>query len=123
MACTLTESIGLAAAAFPQQWIGIFSQDPSVLQVGAEYLHRVGPFFGFFGLGYVLYCAGQATRRMEASVLAALLRAAIAVLGGYLVVWLKADVTWNFVAVALGMVAFGLFALPPLMSRSGYAAS
>jgi Na+-driven multidrug efflux pump len=123
MACALTESIGLAAAAFPQQWIGIFNQDPSVLQVGAEYLHRVGPFFGFFGLGYVLYCAGQATRRMEASVLAALLRAAIAVLGGYVVVWLKADVTWNFAAVALGMVAFGLFALPPLMNRSGYAAS
>ena len=39
---------------------------------------------------------------MEASVLAALLRAAIAVLGGYVVVWLKADVTWNFVAIALG---------------------
>src|SRR5712672_2238374 len=120
MACALTESIGLAAAAFPQRWIEIFSQDPSVLQVGAEYLHRVGPFFGFFGLGYVLYCVGQATRRMEASVLAALLRAAIAVLGGYVVVWLKADVTWNFVAVALGMVAFGLFALPPLINRSGY---
>jgi Na+-driven multidrug efflux pump len=120
MAGALTELIGLAAAAFPQQWIGIFSQDPSVLQVGAEYLHRVGPFFGFFGLGYVLYCVGQATRRMEASVLAALLRAAIAVLGGYVVIWLKADVTWNFVAVALGMVAFGLFALPPLINRSGY---
>jgi putative MATE family efflux protein len=120
MAGALTELIGLAAAAFPQQWIGIFSQDPSVLQVGAEYLHRVGPFFGFFGLGYVLYCVGQATRRMEASVLAALLRAAIAVLGGYVVIWLKADVTWNFVAVALGMVAFGLFALPPLINRAGY---
>jgi Na+-driven multidrug efflux pump len=120
MGCVLTELIGLAAAAFPQQWIGIFSQDPSVLQVGAEYLHRVGPFFGFFGLGYVLYCVGQATRRMEASVFAALLRAAVAVLGGYAVVWLKADVTWNFVAVALGMVAFGLFALPPLINRSGY---
>src|SRR6266446_6779347 len=120
MAFTLAELIGLAVAAFPQQWIGIFSQDPLVLQVGAEYLHRVGPFFGFFGLGYVLYCAGQATRRMEASVLAALIRAAVAVLGGYVVVWLKADVIWNFIAVALGMVAFGLFALPPLINRSGY---
>src|SRR6266481_5087737 len=120
MACTLTESIGLAAAAFPQQWIGIFSQDPSVLRLGAEYLHRVGPFFGFFGLGYVLYCVGQGTGRMGASVLAGLVRAAIAVLGGLVVVWLKADVTWNFVAVALGMVAFGLFALPPLINRAGY---
>lgn len=120
MACVLTELIGLAAAAFPQQWIGLFSQDPSVLRLGAEYLHRVGPFFGFFGLGYVLYCAGQATGRMGAPVLAGLLRAAIAVLGGLVVVWLKADVTWNFVAVALGMVAFGLFALPPLFRRAGY---
>ena len=57
---------------------------------------------------------------MEASVLAALLRAAIAVLGGYAVVRLGADFTWNFIAVALGMVASGLFALPPLINRSGY---
>jgi hypothetical protein len=64
--------------------------------------------------------AGQATRAIEASVLAALLRAAVAVLGGYVVVWLKADVTWNFVAVALGMVAFGLLALPSLINRVGY---
>jgi len=120
MAFALTELIGLAAAAFPQQWIGLFSQDPSVLQVGAEYLRRVGPFFGFFGLGYALYCVGQATRRMEASVFAALLRAVIAVLGGLVVVWLKADVTWNFIAVALGMIAFGVFALPPLINRAGY---
>jgi Na+-driven multidrug efflux pump len=120
MAGATTELIGLTAAAFPQAWIGIFSQDPSVLQVGAEYLQRVGPFFGFFGIGYALYCVGQATRRMEASVFAALLRAAIALLGGLVVVWLKADVTWNFIAVALGMVAFGLFALPPLINRAGY---
>jgi Na+-driven multidrug efflux pump len=120
MVCTLTELIGLAAAAFPQAWIGLFSQDPFVLQVGSEYLRHVGPFFGFFGLGYLLYCVGQATRRMEASVLAALLRAAVAVLGGYVVIWLKADVTWNFVAVAVGMVAFGLFALPALINRTGY---
>jgi putative MATE family efflux protein len=120
LAGALTELIGLTAAAFPQAWIGIFSQDPAVLQVGAEYLHRVGPFFGLFGVGYALYCVGQATGRMEASVFAALLRAAIAVLGGLVVVWLKADVTWNFIAVALGMVAFGLVALPPLINRSSY---
>src|ERR1700676_954909 len=120
MACSLRELIGVAAAAFPKLWIGIFSQDPTGLQVGGEYLHRVGPFFGFFGLGYVLYCIGQATRRMAASVLAALLRAAIAVLGGYVVIWLKARVTWNFLAVSLGMITFGLFALPPLINRSGY---
>lgn len=86
MVCILTELIGLAAAAFPDLWISMFSKDPSVVQVGTEYLHRVGPFFGFFGLGYVLYCAGQATKQMGASVFAARFRAAIAVLGGLAVV-------------------------------------
>jgi MATE family, multidrug efflux pump len=57
---------------------------------------------------------------MGASVLSALLRAAIAVLGGLIVVRLQGDIRWNFVAVALGMIAFGLFALPPLLRRSGY---
>ena len=120
MACTLTESIGLAAAAFPQQWIGILAEGTVGAAARRRYLQRVGPFFGFFGLGYVLYCIGQGTGRMGASVLAGLVRAAIAVLGGLVVIWLKADVSWNFVAVALGMVAFGLFALPPLISRSGH---
>jgi hypothetical protein len=57
---------------------------------------------------------------MKASVLAALLRAATAVLGGLTVVWLQVEVTRNFVAVALGMVAFGLFASPTLINRSSY---
>lgn len=76
------------------------------------------PTASFFGLGYVLYCVGHATRRMVASVLAALLRATIAVVGGHAVISLKADVTWNFVAVSVGMVA-GPFALPPLINRTG----
>ncbi|MGY4421552.1 hypothetical protein ACVWY2_004001 [Bradyrhizobium sp. JR6.1] len=33
---------------------------------------------------------------------------------------LKADVTWNFIAVAVGMVAFGVFAMPSLIRRAGY---
>jgi Na+-driven multidrug efflux pump len=120
MACTLTESIGLAAAAFPQQWIGIFSQDPSVLEFGAEYLHRVGPFFWILGSAMFFIASDRGTGRMGASVLAGLLRTRHRGARGFVVVWLKADVTWNFVAVALGMVAFGLFALPPLVNRSGY---
>jgi hypothetical protein len=42
------------------------------------------------------------------------------VLGGLVVVWLKADVAWTFIAVTLGMIAFGLCALPPLVTRSTY---
>ena len=48
------------------------------------------------------------------------LLAAIAVLGGFVVIWLKADITWNLVAVLVGMAAFGLFALPALSNRTRY---
>ena len=50
----LTELIGLVAAALPRGWNGSFGHDPFVLQVGAEYQHRVRPFSGYFGPGYVL---------------------------------------------------------------------
>jgi hypothetical protein len=63
-------------------------------------------------------CRDQTNAR--ASVTAALLRASIAVPAGYAVVWLKLDISWNFVAVALGMAAFGQFALLPPIARIGY---
>jgi len=90
-----------------------------VLQVGAEYLRRVGPFFGFFGLGYALYCVGQATRRMEASVspLCSGPPSRSRRAGGGLA---KGRRHLDFIAVALGMIAFGVFALPPLINRAGY---
>jgi Na+-driven multidrug efflux pump len=59
---TLTaETIGLSVACWPMAWLRAFSRDPSVLATGAAYLRTVGPFFGFSGMGYALYCAGQGT--------------------------------------------------------------
>lgn len=40
MGCVLTELVGLAAASFPHVWIGMFSQDPDVLRVGADFRLR-----------------------------------------------------------------------------------
>jgi MATE family, multidrug efflux pump len=116
----VTEMIGLAAALFPERWIGLFSQDPWVMAAGVDYLHRVGPFFGFFGLGFVLYCIGQATRQLTAPVVGALARSAIAVLGGYALLRCDADLSWNFIAVGVGMSAFGLISLLGLLRRAGY---
>ena len=55
-------------------WLGAFSSDPSVIAVGSVYLHTVGPFFGLFGMGYGLYCAGQGTGRMGWPATGALVR-------------------------------------------------
>ena len=45
----------LAGALLAPSWIGVFDDDPATIQAGVQYLHDVGPFFGFFGLGFVLY--------------------------------------------------------------------
>lgn len=114
------EIVGLSGALFPEAWIGIFSADPRVISVGSDYLRIVGPFFGFFGMGYVLYCTGQATGRMALPVLGALVRAGVAIVGGYALVVADAKLQSNFIAVAVGMAAFGLIALPALIGRTGY---
>jgi hypothetical protein len=79
-----TETVGLAASAWPSAWIGAFSDDPRGLATGATYLRTVAPIFGFFRIGYALYCAGEGTDRMERRATGGCLRAALAVLGGAL---------------------------------------
>ena len=116
------EAIGLAAATWPAAWIGSFSNDPAVLAIGTTYLRIVGPFFGFFGVGYALYCAGQGTGRMEWPVAGAVTRAAIAVVGGAAAIRLGASLNHIFMAVSIGMMSFGLFSLPGLFLRLGYGA-
>ena len=59
VAAGLTEAIGVAAAAFPSGWIGLFTAEPEVLATGSHYLRIVGPFYGLIGLGLLLYFAGQ----------------------------------------------------------------
>ncbi|WP_172980376.1 MATE family efflux transporter [Tardiphaga sp. P9-11] len=120
IAAGVTEAIGVCAALLPDVWTGIFTSDPVVQSVGAQYLRVVGPFFGFFGIGYVLYCTGQATGRLALPVFGALTRAAIAIVGGYLLLGIHGNLRSNFVAVSVGMVCFGLAALPALVARVGY---
>jgi putative MATE family efflux protein len=116
------EAIGLAAATWPAAWIGSFSGDPEVLAIGTTYLRIIGPLFGFFGVGYALYCAGQGTGRMEWPVAGAVTRAAIAVVGGAAAIRLGANVDHIFMAVSIGRMSFGLFSLPGLFLRLGYGA-
>src|SRR5882757_823081 len=119
-AALTAEAIGLAAADWPLTWLGAFSSDPIVLATGADYLRTAGPFFGFFGLGYALYCAGQGTGRMEWPVAGALVRAVIAVGGGLLVIHAGGGLGGIFLAAGLGMAAFGLLSLPSLVWKVGY---
>jgi Na+-driven multidrug efflux pump len=120
IAVLTAEAIGLAVAFWPMVWLGAFSRDPSVIAVGSEYLRTVGPFFGFFGMGYALYCAGQGTGRMGWPATGALVRAAIAVTGGALALRVGTGLGGIFFAAGLGMTAFGCISLLGLISRVGY---
>lgn len=108
IAFALTEAIGLAAATWPQAWLGLFGTDPRMLTTGTAYLHAVGPAYGFFGLGLSLYFASQGAGKLFWPLLAGLFRLVVAVGGGWLVLRFGGSLGWVFVAVAAALVLYGL---------------
>ena len=103
----MTETVGLLAAFFPQAWLGLFGRDPLMLATGTEYLHRVGPVYGFFGLGLSLYFASQGAGQLRWPLITATARMVIAGGGGWLALHLTGGTSWIFAAVALGLVVYG----------------
>jgi len=107
VASALTEAIGLAAAIYPHAWLSLFGDDATMTAVGAHYLHVVGPFYGFFGMGLALYFASQGAGRLGWPLLAAVLRMVIAAGGGWLAVQ-TSGLTGLFLALGLALAEFGL---------------
>lgn len=107
MAVALCELIGLAAAAFPHAWLSLFDSDAGMQAVGAQYLRIVGPVYGLFGLGLILYFASQGAGRLLWPVLGNIARLVIAAAGG----WLAWRAGWGlagvFAAQALALAAYG----------------
>ena len=85
IATALAEAVGLAAAAFPYPWLRLFDSDPAMLEAGATYLRVVGPTYGFFGLGLLLYFASQGAGRLQWPVLGNVVRLLVGAAGGWLV--------------------------------------
>jgi putative MATE family efflux protein len=83
VAAAVTGSIGLAAAAVPRAWLGLFTTDAHVQTVGATYLLIVGPAYGFFGFGLALYFASQGAGRLAWPLTAGFARLTIAAAGGW----------------------------------------
>jgi Na+-driven multidrug efflux pump len=106
-AFVITESIGLAAAIWPESWLRLFDTDPAMLASGSTYLRIVGPFYGFYGLGFALYFAAQGAGRLLWPLLAGLLRLIVAALGGWFVLSLTGSEGWLYAALALGLVLYG----------------
>jgi len=104
----LTEAIGVAAALFPRPWLRLFGSDPAMLETGAQYLQVVGPMYGFFGVGLVLYFASQGAGRLLWPVIGNLARLAVAGLGGWLALRWSGQLGLVFAVQGVAMVVYGL---------------
>ncbi len=95
--------IGWTAALFPLGWVGLFSSDAAVLEVGARYLHIAAPFYPLLGVNVALYFASQGAGQMLMPVLAGMARLVIVLIGGAVVMSLGAI----FGVIALGLAIGG----------------
>jgi len=108
LAFGMTSAIGLGAALFPVAWLSLFDTDPAMLAAGAQYLRTVGPVYGFFGLGLVLYFASQGAGRLVWPVIGNIARLAVAVTGGWLALRWGGGLGSVFAAQAAALVLYGL---------------
>ncbi len=109
MALGVTFLVGVFVAVAPGFTASAFSRDPAVVEIATQALTVIGFALPGFGVGMALYFASMGAGRMAGPVVAALARIGCAVGGG----WLLGDVLGyglqgQFVAVALGLTAYGL---------------
>jgi len=118
LAFLITETIGVAAALFPTVWLDLFSAEPATVAEGSAYLQIVGPFYGFFGIGLALYFASQGAGRLLGPLIAGTLRVMIALGGGWLALKLTGSLTALYIALAVGLIVYGLAVLMVVRGRS-----
>jgi Na+-driven multidrug efflux pump len=108
IAFVMAEAIGLGAAMFPAAWLSLFTRDPAMHEAGALYLRTVGPVYGFFGLGLVLYFASQGAGRLLWPVIGNVLRLAVAIAGGWLALRWGGGLAAVFAAQGVALVVYGV---------------
>jgi putative MATE family efflux protein len=118
VAFVMTECIGIAAAIWPTMWLGLFGSDPAMLSTGSTYLHAVGPFYGFFGLGLALYFASQGAGSLFWPLFAGALRLGIAAGGGYIALRLTGSLEGLFLALGVALLAYGTVIASAIASGS-----
>ena len=111
MALTVTGLVGLSVSATPLGFVRLFTADAEVARIAALALRYIGPAFGGFGLGMAMYFAAMGANRMRWPVFAALARISLAVgLGSVLANQAGMGMAGQFLGVAIGISAYGVFA-------------
>ncbi|HEX7854710.1 MAG TPA: MATE family efflux transporter, partial [Sphingobium sp.] len=102
---------------WPEQWLGLFSGEPDMIETGSAYLRIVGPTYGFFGLGLALYSVAQGVARPFWPFAGGVLRITIALGGGWIALRMTGSLHGLFLALGLALVGYGLTML--IAARSG----
>ncbi|WP_206955694.1 MATE family efflux transporter [Trinickia acidisoli] len=108
LAFALAETIGLVVAIWPHAWLGLFSHDPKMLAAGTVYLRSVGPFYGFFGMGWSLYFASQGAGRLKWPLLSGFFRLLLTVGGGWIALRLTGSLVAFFAVAGAAMFLYGV---------------
>jgi len=103
--------MGLTVALFPQLWLGLFTSDAAVIQIGTQYLQVVAPSYAAIGIIFELYFAGQGARRILWPMTASAARFLLALTAMVLVVQGYASLHTAFVLVAASNVAAAAISL------------
>ncbi|HXZ09555.1 MAG TPA: MATE family efflux transporter, partial [Paraburkholderia sp.] len=111
MAFVLAELVGIAAASWPHAWLQLFGADEHMLETGSIYLRIIGPFYGFFGLGFSLYFASQGAGRLTWPLTAGALRLLVYAGGGALALRLTGSLPLFFAFGAVATVGYGVINL------------
>ncbi len=122
IALAVTGVIGLAVGLWPLTFASMFTPDPQVRAIAAGALRYTGFGFGGFGIGMAMYFAALGAGRMGAPVFGGLARLAIAAGGGAILSQFWGQ-DGNFIAVALGIVAYGVINAMGVNGRSWRAQS
>jgi len=103
-------AIGLifsAVALFGGHWMGLFTADPAIREVGALYLLCQAAVFPFTGAGLACYFACLGIGYVSGPFLLAALRLVLIVGGCWLALSLTGNAMAAFAAIALGIAFFG----------------
>ena len=116
-------TVGLIAtviAIFPDVWVNIFTNDPSVRAAGQQYLSTAAPMYAFIGLAMSMYFSSQGAAKVLGPVLAQSARLAFIAAGGWWLAAHNAPAADFFILAAASMVLLGvLSALSVILTRWG----
>ncbi|OUL86220.1 hypothetical protein CA603_22755 [Paraburkholderia hospita] len=101
---TMLEGLGLSVSFVPKIWIGFFTQDPAIFEVGASYFRVVGPVYGLIAVVSELYFAGQGAGRVGWPMTAAIARFSFALAASAAVTVWHANLDTAFAIVSVGVV-------------------